>query len=145
MAGLVPAIHVLASRTQSVDGRDEAGHDNSVLFGREYDSAVAFAQRGTMRPSNPLILGGRCFVARPPITPEQNRPRRLHMDWNRVEGNWKQVKGQVKEKWGKLTDDDLTVINGRRDQLEGKIQERYGYAKDQAKKEIDDWYGSQSW
>ena len=39
------------------------------------------------------------------------------MDWNRVEGNWKQVKGQVKEKWGKLTDDDLTVINGRRDQL----------------------------
>jgi uncharacterized protein YjbJ (UPF0337 family) len=67
------------------------------------------------------------------------------MDWNRVEGNWKQVKGQVKEKWGKLTDDDLTAINGRRDQLEGKIQERYGVAKDQAKKQIDDWYGSQSW
>ena len=51
------------------------------------------------------------------------------MDWNRVEGNWKQVKGQVKEKWGKLTDDDLTQINGRRDQLEGKIQERYGVAR----------------
>ena len=67
------------------------------------------------------------------------------MDWNRVEGNWKQVKGHVKEKWGKLTDDDLTAINGRRDQLEGKIQERYGLAKDQAKKEIDDWYQSQSW
>jgi uncharacterized protein YjbJ (UPF0337 family) len=67
------------------------------------------------------------------------------MDWNRVEGNWKQVKGQVKEKWGKLTDDDLTVINGRRDQLEGKIQERYGVAKDQAQKQIDDWYASQSW
>ena len=63
------------------------------------------------------------------------------MDWNRVEGNWKQVKGQVKEKWGKLTDDDLTAINGRRDQLEGKIQERYGIAKDQARKEIDDWMG----
>ena len=45
------------------------------------------------------------------------------MDWNRVEGNWKQVAGKVKEKWGKLTDDDLTAINGRRDQLEGKIQE----------------------
>ena len=43
-----------------------------------------------------------------------------------MEGNWKQVKGKVKEKWGKLTDDDLNVINGRRDQLEGKIQERYG-------------------
>ena len=68
------------------------------------------------------------------------------MDWtNRVEGNWKQVKGNIKEKWGKLTDDDLTVINGRRDQLEGKIQERYGIAKDQVKKDIDDWYSSQKW
>ena len=67
------------------------------------------------------------------------------MDWNRVEGNWKQVKGMVKAKWGKLTDDDLTLINGRRDQLEGKIQERYGLAKDQAKKEIYDWYRTQSW
>ena len=50
-----------------------------------------------------------------------------------------------KEKWGKLTDDDLTMINGRRDQLEGKIQERYGLAKDQVKKDVDDWYGKQSW
>ena len=48
------------------------------------------------------------------------------MDWNRVEGNWKQTKGKIKEKWGQLTDDDLTQINGRREQLEGKIQERYG-------------------
>jgi uncharacterized protein YjbJ (UPF0337 family) len=67
------------------------------------------------------------------------------MDWNRVEGNWKQVKGKVKEKWGDLTDDDLTVINGRRDQLEGKIQERYGIAKDQARKDVDAWYNSQTW
>jgi uncharacterized protein YjbJ (UPF0337 family) len=67
------------------------------------------------------------------------------MDWNRVEGNWKQVKGKVKEKWGKLTDDDLDVINGRRDQLEGKIQERYGIAKDQTRKDIDDWYSAQKW
>ena len=51
----------------------------------------------------------------------------------------------MKEKWGKLTDDDLAAINGRRDQLEGKIQERYGLAKDQAKKDVDAWYGSQSW
>jgi uncharacterized protein YjbJ (UPF0337 family) len=52
------------------------------------------------------------------------------------------MKGKVKEQWGKLTDDDLTAISGRRDQLEGKIQERYGYAKDQVRKEIDDWYRS---
>src|SRR4051794_28763427 len=67
------------------------------------------------------------------------------MDWNRVEGNWKQVKGKVKEKWGKLTDDDLDVVGGKRDQLEGKIQERYGIAKDQVRKDIDDWYGTQKW
>ncbi len=59
------------------------------------------------------------------------------MDWNRIEGNWKQVKGQVKENWGKLTDDELDQMNGRREQLEGKIQERYGIAKDQAKKDVD--------
>jgi uncharacterized protein YjbJ (UPF0337 family) len=67
------------------------------------------------------------------------------MDWNRVEGNWKQVKGKVKEKWGNLTDDDLTAINGKRDQLEGKIQERYGIAKDQIRKDVDTWYESQKW
>lgn len=67
------------------------------------------------------------------------------MDWDRVEGNWKQAKGRVKEQWGKLTDDDLDVISGRRDQLEGKLQERYGYAKDQARKQIDDWIGAQRW
>jgi uncharacterized protein YjbJ (UPF0337 family) len=63
------------------------------------------------------------------------------MNWDRIEGNWKQFTGKVKEKWGDLTDDDLTSINGRRDQLEGKLQERYGYTKDQVKKEVDDWLG----
>jgi uncharacterized protein YjbJ (UPF0337 family) len=70
---------------------------------------------------------------------------RFAMDWNRVEGNWKQLKGKVKEQWGKLTDDDLTVIEGNRDKLEGRIQERYGIAKDQIKKDVDDWYGRQRW
>ena len=48
------------------------------------------------------------------------------MDWNRVEGNWKQMKGKIKEQWGKLTDDDITVINGERDQLLGKLQPARG-------------------
>jgi uncharacterized protein YjbJ (UPF0337 family) len=48
------------------------------------------------------------------------------MDWNRVEGNWKQIKGQIKEKWVKLTDDDLNVINGKRDQLEAKSKNTTG-------------------
>jgi uncharacterized protein YjbJ (UPF0337 family) len=67
------------------------------------------------------------------------------MDWNRVEGNWKQIKGKVKEQWGKLTDDDLDVIAGKQDQLEGHLQQRYGYAKDQAQKEINTWYDRQTW
>ncbi|BBQ85954.1 MULTISPECIES: CsbD family protein [Enterobacteriaceae] len=61
------------------------------------------------------------------------------MNKDEIGGNWKQVKGKVKEQWGKLTDDDMTVIEGKRDQLVGKIQERYGYAKDQAEKEVDSW------
>jgi uncharacterized protein YjbJ (UPF0337 family) len=67
------------------------------------------------------------------------------MDWDRIAGNWKQVKGKVKEKWGQLTDDDLDKASGRRDQLEGRIQERYGITKDQARKEVDDWFSSQKW
>lgn len=55
------------------------------------------------------------------------------MDWNRVEGNWKQVKGTIKEKWGKLTDDNLILTDGRRDQLEGKFQARYGLTRDQVR------------
>ena len=61
------------------------------------------------------------------------------MAWDRVEGNWKQFMGLAKEKWGQLTDDELAAINGRRDQLEGKIQERYGIAKEQVRKDVDDW------
>ncbi|CAG8941025.1 unnamed protein product, partial [Penicillium salamii] len=57
-------------------------------------------------------------------------------------GNWKQFKGKVKEKWGDLTDDDMTVVEGKRDQLVGKIQERYGYEKDRAEKEVKEWEDS---
>ncbi|EKZ6362235.1 TPA: CsbD family protein [Klebsiella aerogenes] len=61
------------------------------------------------------------------------------MNKDEISGSWKQLKGKAKEQWGKLTDDDMTVIEGKRDQLVGKIQERYGYAKDQAEKEVSDW------
>jgi uncharacterized protein YjbJ (UPF0337 family) len=63
----------------------------------------------------------------------------LSMNWDRVQGNWKQFTGKVKQQWGQLTDDDLAQINGSREQLEGKIQARYGYAKDKVKKDVDDW------
>ena len=61
------------------------------------------------------------------------------MDWNRVEGNWKQLKGKIKEKWGQLTDDEIDMMEGNREQFEGKIQEKYGIGKDQAKRNVDDW------
>ena len=59
-----------------------------------------------------------------------------------IEGKWEQLKGKAKEKWGKLTDDDWTVVEGKRDQLAGRVQERYGYTREQAEKEVDDWFSS---
>lgn len=61
------------------------------------------------------------------------------MNWDRVEGNWKQFSGKAKEHWAKLTDDDLAMIEGRRTTLVGRLQENYGIATDQAEKEIDNW------
>jgi uncharacterized protein YjbJ (UPF0337 family) len=61
------------------------------------------------------------------------------MNWDRIQGQWKQVKGKAQQQWGRLTDDDLDVIEGRREELGGLIQPRYGQAKDQAEQEVDDW------
>ncbi|WNK30479.1 CsbD family protein [Pantoea agglomerans] len=63
------------------------------------------------------------------------------MNKDEASGNWKQFKGKMKEKWGKLTDDDMQVIEGKRDQLVGKIQEHYGSTKDEAEREVSDWEG----
>jgi uncharacterized protein YjbJ (UPF0337 family) len=61
------------------------------------------------------------------------------MNWDQVSGNWKQFRGKAKEKWAKLTDDDLALAEGKRDQLLGRIQERYGIAKDEAEKQVKEW------
>lgn len=61
------------------------------------------------------------------------------MNWDQITGKWKQFKGNVQVQWGKLTNDDLDVIDGDREQLEGKIQERYGVAKEEAQKQVDAW------
>jgi uncharacterized protein YjbJ (UPF0337 family) len=63
------------------------------------------------------------------------------MNWDRIEGNWKQLKGQAQEHWGKLTDDDLDRAEGRREQLIGRVQERYGVAKDEAERQVDEFAG----
>ncbi len=64
------------------------------------------------------------------------------MDWDRIEGNWKQFKGKAKQQWGLFTDDDMNMMNGRRDELEGRLQERYGYGKDRVRNEVDNWLKS---
>jgi len=61
------------------------------------------------------------------------------VNWNQIEGQWKQFKGTAKQQWGKLTDDDLTFINGKRETLVGKLQERYGYAQEDAQRRADEW------
>lgn len=61
------------------------------------------------------------------------------MNNDKVQGNWKQFKGKVQEQWGKLTNDDLDVIEGRREQLLGRIQERHGIAREEAERQVSDW------
>lgn len=61
------------------------------------------------------------------------------MNWDIIEGNWKQIRGKALEQWGKLTNDDLDRIDGNRDQLAGRIQELYGKSRNEAEREVDDW------
>lgn len=65
------------------------------------------------------------------------------MNWDVVEGNWKQLKGKAWEQWGKLTDSDFEQVAGKKDQLVGRIQERYGISKDEAQKQADEWVKAQ--
>jgi len=64
------------------------------------------------------------------------------MNSDQFQGKWKQMKGSIKERWGKLTDDDFDIIDGQRDQLIGRVQERYGIAKDEATKQVNEWMHS---
>jgi uncharacterized protein YjbJ (UPF0337 family) len=69
----------------------------------------------------------------------RSRKRTTHMNWDQVEGKWKQLTGSARERWGKLTDDDIQTLTGQKDLLVGKIQERYGIAKAEAEKQADAW------
>ncbi|MEQ8277632.1 MAG: CsbD family protein [Deltaproteobacteria bacterium] len=64
------------------------------------------------------------------------------MNWKIIEGKWDQYKGKARQKWGKLTNDDMDSVKGRRDELIGRIRERYGIAKDKAEAEVDGWMSS---
>ena len=64
------------------------------------------------------------------------------MNWDQIEGRWHEFKGKIKTKWSKLTDDDLNAMRGKRTELLGRLQQRYGYKKDEAEKHIDEWIKS---
>jgi uncharacterized protein YjbJ (UPF0337 family) len=59
--------------------------------------------------------------------------------WDQIEGKWKQIKGDARIKWAKLTDDDVEEVKGNREKLAGKIQERYGVARSEAERQVDEW------
>jgi uncharacterized protein YjbJ (UPF0337 family) len=103
---------------------------------------IALKQKENPRRWNQLPANGITGAATFKRSPALNR-KEIAMDWNRIEGNWKQFKGKVKEQWGHLTDDDLDRIAGKREQLEGKIQERSGIGKDAVRKQVDDWLNKQ--
>ena len=64
------------------------------------------------------------------------------MNWDTMEGKWRQMKGSVKQQWGKLTDDDLDYISGSKDKLIGRLQERYGINQEEANRQAQNWYNS---
>jgi uncharacterized protein YjbJ (UPF0337 family) len=68
-----------------------------------------------------------------------SKQKELTMNWDQVSGQWKQLKGSVRTKWGKLTDDDVDVVAGNREKLIGKLQERYGFSKERALQSVDDF------
>jgi uncharacterized protein YjbJ (UPF0337 family) len=98
-----------------------------------------FMPKTTLEPTSPKgITGAAAFECCRVLNNKETA-----MDWNLIEGNWKQWKGKIIEKWGHLTEDDLDKVAGKLEQLEGKIQERYGMSKDAVKKQIDDWMKTQ--
>jgi uncharacterized protein YjbJ (UPF0337 family) len=77
------------------------------------------------------------------LVPMANPHEGISMNRDRIEGNWKQLKGSALQQWGRITDDQRNVIAGKRDQLAGKIQEAYGVTKEKAEKQLNDWQNSQ--
>jgi uncharacterized protein YjbJ (UPF0337 family) len=107
--------------------------------------AIAFATNAVAEDTKwapPNVVGMPGYhetTEKPAKTAAKPAPKSQAKNWDIVAGNWKQFSGKVKQKWGQLTDDELAQVNGKREQLEGMLQARYGYNKEQAQKEVDDW------
>jgi uncharacterized protein YjbJ (UPF0337 family) len=90
---------------------------------------------GGKLPSHGISSRGRSL----PVQRDPKIPVMEAMDWSRISGNWTHWRGRVRERWGRLTDDHLDVIAGRREQLAGRIQELYGISKDEADRQLRNW------
>jgi uncharacterized protein YjbJ (UPF0337 family) len=105
-------------------------------LGRTYGNT----KRGTTIAKQKSILHGRlikdCRATFQRELLRQDALKEQVMNWDIIQGKWKEIKGQAKEKWGKLTDDDLDMIEGKRDQLVGRVQQKYGVAKDEAERQV---------
>jgi uncharacterized protein YjbJ (UPF0337 family) len=151
----------LPSRSDGLDGRDFTGiaaYDLEDTNGRGKlgrgggvsmpQAAIVSGAAGIpwSRDSLPLEVSGLCGTtafprrsfARTGSTGSDNLGRPL-MNWDRIQGNWKMFKGQVQQKWGDLTNDDLDRIEGNRTELIGRLQARYGMARDEAERQVDSW------
>ncbi|GAB4072373.1 hypothetical protein GCM10028812_49920 [Ancylobacter sonchi] len=126
------------------DQRDGAGQHRPAPGAHAVDEFVERGEGGRVDQNRvPDVVGAMLAAATEPDEARQaNVSMEINaMNWDRIEGNWKQVKGQVRQQWGKLTDDDLDRLHGKREELEGVLQERYGIAKDEAKRQVDEWSG----
>jgi uncharacterized protein YjbJ (UPF0337 family) len=126
------------------DNNYGSNEPNDVVHCSLPGSAVRGEKRTRVSVRSCRGLASGTGAARPPLIADPIS-REVKMNWDRIEGNWKQFKGNVKEQWGKLTDSDFDVINGRRDVLAGRIQERYGIARDEAERQINDWLTRDDW
>jgi uncharacterized protein YjbJ (UPF0337 family) len=122
---------------------DDEGETAAIVLGsatpfpRHSDATPDRAGFGSAGETGTSFRALRSSVCGRSATP-RNR-KELFMNWDTIAGNWKQATGKLKEEWGELTDDDLTRIAGKRDQLVGRIQERYGIAKDEAERQVKAW------
>src|ERR1700722_12459428 len=95
---------------------------------------------GILRASNNFQLWHRVCILTGAARPQFVKfERTMIMNWDQIQGKWKQMKGSVRQQWGSLTDNDLEMIAGNRDKLVGKLQERYGFVKEEAQKRADDF------
>jgi uncharacterized protein YjbJ (UPF0337 family) len=81
-----------------------------------------------------LVL--RCHVV--PLSGSQQAKESI-VNWDQIEGNWKQLKGKARQQWGKLTDDEIDQVGGKREELVGRVQERYGIAREEAERQVKSW------